>query len=286
MDNPTPALPHEAAIRLGFFAGVLVLMALWEIVAPRRDLSVSKAVRWRGNLALVVLNTVALRVLLPVTAVIVAQWCSQNDVGLLQRVELPAIVAVLVAVLLLDLAIYAQHVVFHRVPVLWRLHRVHHTDLDFDVTTAVRFHPIEIVLSMGIKMAVVLLIGAPPVAVVVFEVLLNATALFNHGNVRLARGLDRVLRLALVTPEMHRVHHSVLREETDSNFGFNLPWWDRLFGTYRDQPARGHEGMEIGLSRYRGSGPLRLGWLLANPFTSSPTSSSGRDSAGEQDPAP
>ena len=264
----TPAVPHEALIRLGFFAGVLAAMFLWERLAPRRVPAYPRVARWSSNLTLVALDTLLVRLLVPVTAVALAEWCRVEQVGLLHSLGATPVVAVPLAVLLLDLAIYVQHVVFHRVPVLWRLHRVHHADPDFDVTTAVRFHPLEILLSMGIKLGVVAALGAPAVAVVAFEVLLNATAMFNHGNVRLPRWIDRRLRLLLVTPDMHRVHHSVLAAETNSNYGFNLPFWDRLFRTYRDQPAGGHEGMQIGLSQYPGAGPTRLGWALANPFTS------------------
>lgn len=186
--------------------------------------------------------------------------------GLLNNVVLPHWVAILLAVLLLDLAIYLQHVMFHAIPMFWRLHMVHHADLDFDVTTGVRFHTIEIILSMCIKMALVMLLGPPAVAVVIFEVALNGTSLFNHGNVRLPINLDRYLRLFVVTPDMHRVHHSVVAHETNSNFGFNLPWWDRIFGTYRDQPAAGHDDMTIGLTQYRDTKVTRLHWMLILPF--------------------
>jgi sterol desaturase/sphingolipid hydroxylase (fatty acid hydroxylase superfamily) len=262
-----PAVPNESLIRLSCFAGVLLIMVVWELASPRRPLAFRRAVRWRSNLLLVALDTLAVRMLVPMTAVAAAEWARAEGVGLWNVVDAPLALAAPVSVLVLDLAIYAQHLVFHLVPVLWRLHRVHHADPDFDVTTALRFHPLEILLSMGIKIALVTALGAPAVAVVVFEVLLNGTAMFNHGNVRLPRGIDRWLRLLVVTPEMHRVHHSVLVEETNSNYGFNLPWWDRLFGSYRDQPARGHEQMEIGLSEYPGEGPTHLGWALVNPFT-------------------
>ncbi len=258
-------MEHEVGIRLGFFFGMLVVMAIWEVLAPRRQLTVSKTSRWSSNLGLVLVNTLALRALLPVAAVGMAILAEERSWGLLNNVVLPHWVSVVLAVLILDLAIYLQHVMFHAVPILWRLHMVHHADLDFDVTTGARFHTLEIILSMGIKMAVVVVLGPPAVAVIIFEVLLNATSLFNHGNVRLG-GLDRLLRLIVVTPEMHRVHHSVVPRETNSNFGFNLPWWDRLFGTYRARPAAGHEGMTIGLSQFRDTKATRLHWLLALPF--------------------
>ena len=263
-------LDHEPAIRFGFFFGILVLMALWEGIAPRRPLTVSKKTRWFNNLGLVLIDTLALRLLLPLTAVGVALFVEKRGWGILHYLSLPAWMAVIIGVLTLDLVIYIQHAVFHFIPTLWRLHRVHHTDLDIDVTTGVRFHPAEVVLSMGIKMAVVFLLGAPVLAVLLFEVILNSTSMFNHGNVRMGRNFDRWLRLFLVTPDMHRVHHSVIIRETNSNFGFNFPWWDRLFGTYRAQPANGHDRMVIGLSRYRDPKYLTLVRLLALPFLPEP----------------
>ncbi|MCZ6472271.1 MAG: sterol desaturase family protein [SAR324 cluster bacterium] len=259
-------MSHEAPIRLGFFLGILVLMALWELAAPRRALTVSKALRWGNNLALVVCNSLVLRLVFPVAALGVAVRAEASGWGLLHSLPLPGWLAVLLAVLLLDLLIYGQHVLMHKVPVLWRLHRMHHADLDFDVTTGARFHPLEIVLSMAIKMGAVLALGAPPLGVLIFEVLLNVTSMFNHGNVRIPQGADRLLRLLLVTPDMHRVHHSLVRAETDSNYGFNLPWWDRLFGTYRPQPAAGHEGMTIGIAQFREPRELWLPRLLTQPF--------------------
>jgi sterol desaturase/sphingolipid hydroxylase (fatty acid hydroxylase superfamily) len=259
-------MEFEPAVRLGSFLGIFALMAAWEILAPRRRLAVSKSLRWLSNIGLVVLNTLALRVILPGAAVGMALLANTHGWGLLNSLALPAWVSVVLAVMALDLAIYLQRVMFHAVPALWRLHMVHHADLDFDVTTGARFHTIEIILSMGIKMGVVAALGPPAVAVVLFEILLNATAMFNHGNVRLPVTLDRYLRLLVVTPDMHRVHHSVVPRETNSNFGFNLPWWDRLFGTYRAQPAAGHEGMTIGLSQFRDVQVTRLHWMLLLPF--------------------
>ncbi len=259
-------LQHETAIRLGFFLGILALMAVWEILAPRRSLTASKAARWASNLGLIFLNTLVLRITLPLAAVGLALLAEERGWGLLNNFPVPVWLAVTLGVVLLDLAIYLQHVMFHAVPLLWRLHMVHHADPDFDVTTGARFHTIEILLSMGIKLGVVAVLGPPAAAVVIFEVLLNATSLFNHGNVRLPQALDRYLRLAVVTPEMHRVHHSVIPHETNSNFGFNLPWWDRLCGTYRAQPAAGHEAMSIGLTQFRDAKATRLHWMLALPF--------------------
>ncbi len=259
-------MQHEPGVRLAAFSGVLVLMLAWELLAPRRALANPRIVRWSNNLGIVVLNTVLLRLVFPAAAVGVALLAESRGWGLLAMLELPGWLTVLIAVLVLDLAIWAQHVIFHAVPALWRLHRMHHTDTDFDVTTGLRFHPIEILLSMLIKAAVIILLGAPAVAVLIFEVLLNATSMFNHGNVRLPARLDRVLRWVVVTPDMHRVHHSWHPEETNSNYGFNLPWWDRLFRTYRAQPRDGHEGMTIGINLFREPGDLRLDRLLLQPF--------------------
>ncbi len=259
-------LANEPTIRLGFFLGVFVVMALWEVAAPRRARHISRWLRWPSNLGLVALNTVLMRVVYPTAAVGLALVAEQRGWGLLNNIAPPDPLAILLSVVLLDFAIYLQHVMFHAVPALWRLHRMHHADLDFDVTTGARFHPIEIFLSMAIKMAVVAALGPPAVAVLIFEVVLNATAMFNHGNVRLPIGLDGVLRWFVVTPDMHRVHHSVIPRETNSNFGFNLPWWDRLFGTYRAQPAAGHAAMTIGIEQFRAPRDLRLDRMLAQPF--------------------
>jgi sterol desaturase/sphingolipid hydroxylase (fatty acid hydroxylase superfamily) len=263
---PSAAIAAEPVIRLSCFLGILVLMALWETLAPRRPQSVGRLLRWPNNLGLVVLNTFVVRLLLPLTAVGMAFLVQTKGWGLLNIVPAPAWLAIPAAVLLLDLTIYGQHVVFHVVPWLWRMHRMHHADLEFDVTTGLRFHPGEIIVSILIKLAAVLALGAAPVAVLIFEVTLNATSMFNHGNVRLPAWLDRMLRLVVVTPDMHRVHHSIDRRETDSNFGFNVPWWDRLFGTYRDQPALGHDRMTIGIDRFRESRELWLDRMLWQPL--------------------
>jgi sterol desaturase/sphingolipid hydroxylase (fatty acid hydroxylase superfamily) len=252
-------LINELVIRLGFFFGVFALMATWEALAPRRALTVSKAVRWANNLGLVFLNSLLLRLILPAAAVGVAAFAREQGWGIFNYYEVAPVIAVVVSVVAMDFVIYLQHVLVHAVPALWRLHRVHHADLDFDVTTGARFHPLEIILSMLIKLATIVVLGPPVLAVVIFEVLLNATAMFNHSNVRLPLGIDRVLRWIVVTPDMHRVHHSVEDDEANSNFGFNLPWWDRLFGTYRDQPRAGHEGMTIGIHTYRD--PKLVSWL-------------------------
>ncbi len=260
-------LGHELPIRLGFFFGIFAIMALWEVISPRRALTLSRSVRWTNNLGLVFLNSLVLRLLFPAAAVGVAAFAEQHGWGLLNLYQFSFAISVLLSAVVMDLVIYLQHVMVHSVPLLWRLHRVHHADIDYDVTTGARFHPIEIVLSMLIKFATIAVLGPPVVAVVLFEVILNGTAMFNHGNIRLAAGIDRILRWFLVTPDMHRVHHSVEDDEANSNFGFSLPWWDRLFGTYRDQPRAGHEGMTIGIHKYRN--PRQVAWLpgmLTLPF--------------------
>jgi len=252
-------LENEVIIRLGFFFGIFAVMAVWEVVAPRRALTVSKALRWANNLGLVFLNSFILRVLFPAAAVGMAAFAGEQGWGIFNYYQVSPLIAVVASVVAMDFIIYVQHVMVHAVPVLWRLHRVHHADPDFDVTTGARFHPIEIILSMLIKFATIAVLGPPLVAVVIFEVVLNATAMFNHSNVRLPLGLDRLLRWVLVTPDMHRVHHSVEDDEANSNFGFNLPWWDRLFGTYRDQPRAGHEYMHIGIHTYHE--PKLVSWI-------------------------
>ena len=261
-------LSHEPAVRLGAFLGIFAIIAAWELAAPRRTLLESKALRWTHNLALTVLNSVLMRVALPVATVGVAALAAERGMGLFNLIHVPQPLTILLSVLALDLAIYLQHRMFHAVPLLWRLHRVHHADLDFDVTTGARFHPIEIFLSMLIKFAVILAVGPPAVGVLVFEILLNASSMFNHGNVRFPAAIDRVLRRVVVTPDMHRVHHSIDPRETNSNFGFSLPWWDRLFGTYLAQPREGHEAMTIGIAQFRSPRELWLDRMLLQPFRS------------------
>jgi sterol desaturase/sphingolipid hydroxylase (fatty acid hydroxylase superfamily) len=263
-------LTSEPAIRFGCFTAVLAAMAIWEIAAPRRARSVGRGLRWTNNLALVAVDTLVLRLLLPAAAVGVALKGEAAGWGLLGLVAWPHWLKVLVSVVLLDLVIYLQHVLFHAAPSLWRLHRMHHADLDFDVTTGVRFHPIEILLSMAIKIGVVAGLGAPGLGVLIFEVLLNATSMFSHGNVRLPGAVDRVVRWFVVTPDMHRVHHSVHPSETNTNFGFNFSLWDRLFGTYRAAPGAGHEGMTIGLAQFRDTRELWLDRMLTQPFRQDP----------------
>jgi sterol desaturase/sphingolipid hydroxylase (fatty acid hydroxylase superfamily) len=267
MDLEQYVLDNEPTIRLAFFLNVFAIIGLWEVVAPRRALTVSKALRWSSNLGLVALNTLLLRLVSPLAAAGIAAFGVANGWGLLNHFQVPFWIAVPVAVIAMDLVIWLQHVMVHAVPALWRLHRVHHADLDYDVTTGARFHPIEIALSMLIKFATITVLGPPVLAVVIFEVLLNATAMFNHGNIRLPAALDRVLRWFVVTPDMHRVHHSVEDDETNSNFGFNLPWWDRLFGTYRAQPRAGHVAMKIGIHGHTDPHEVaRLDGMLMLPF--------------------
>ena len=267
MDLEAFVLAHEPAIRLASFVAIFAAIGLWEVVAPRRAPTVSKAMRWASNLGLVALNTLLLRLVFPLAAVGIAAFGVANGWGLLNHFQVPFWIALAVGVIAMDFVIWLQHVMVHAVPALWRLHRVHHADLDYDVTTGARFHPIEIALSMLIKFATIAVLGPPVLAVVIFEVLLNATAIFNHGNIRLPVALDRMLRWVVVTPDMHRVHHSVEDDETNSNFGFNLPWWDWLFGTYRAQPRAGHELMTIGIHGHRDPQEVaRLPGMLMLPF--------------------
>ncbi|HHL22251.1 MAG TPA: sterol desaturase family protein [Aliiroseovarius sp.] len=262
-------MENEAAIRLAAFLGLFILFAVLEAWAPRRKLSQPRPRRWFTNLALVVIDTLttrAMAIVLPLLAVGAALDAQRQGWGLFNAVDWPLWVEVGLTILILDFAIWFQHMIFHKVPVLWRLHRVHHADRDIDVTTALRFHPIEIAASMLIKIGIVYLIGAPALGVILFEIILNGTAMFNHANIRLPLPVDRLVRQVLVTPDMHRVHHSVYRDEHDSNYGFALSVWDRLFRTYTDQPRDGHEGMTIGLPQYQDEGPTRLDWSLALPF--------------------
>jgi sterol desaturase/sphingolipid hydroxylase (fatty acid hydroxylase superfamily) len=255
---------------MGAYLIVLAACASWEALAPRRPRQLPRAARWPHNLALLALDVALIRVVAPGAAIAVALAGGETGWGLFNSMDVPRWIAVPIAVVILDLAIYFQHVVFHAVPTLWRLHRVHHTDVDFDVTTGTRFHPLEILLSLAYKCAIVVAIGAPAIAVLAFEVLLNATSVFNHANGRMSEALDRRLRWWLVTPDMHRVHHSIVYNESSSNFGFNLPWWDRLFGTYRAQPAAGHLAMTIGVDAFRDAADSRLDRLIVQPLLDSP----------------
>jgi sterol desaturase/sphingolipid hydroxylase (fatty acid hydroxylase superfamily) len=259
-------MQHEMAIRLSCFFGLLGLMALWESLAPRRPLTASKTVRWLNNLSLVFFNSLLLRLVFPIAAVSFAVLAQQQQWGVFNNLDWPMWATVILSIILLDCAIYIQHVLFHALPLLWRLHRMHHADIDLDVTSGSRFHPIEIILSMLIKFSVILLLGPPALAVLLFEIILNVMAMFNHSNIALPLKIDHILRLMIVTPDMHRVHHSVEEKETNSNFGFNLSLWDRLFGTYRAHPKAGHQAMLIGLPQFREPRYLTLPWLLILPF--------------------
>ena len=257
---------YEPYVRLGVFGGVFLAMATWELVGPRRHQIVVRRVRWPSNLGIVVFDTLLVRLIFPTSAVGLALVADARGWGFFHLLALPSWIVIVASVVLLDLAIYLQHVLFHAVPALWRLHRMHHADLAFDVTTGFRFHPIEILVSMMIKLTVVAALGAPAVAVLIFEVLLNATSMFNHGIVRIADKLDLILRWVVVTPDMHRVHHSIQPTETNRNFGFNLPWWDRLFGTYQPEPSAGQEAMTIGIEQFRDPRELHLDRMLVQPF--------------------
>ena len=263
-------LTYEIWLRLSAFLGLLAIFLSWEGFAPKRSRERSRGSRWLSNGGIIIIDSIALRLVFPTAAIGAALWASEAQFGVLHffgaAFGMPLWLQIVVAILLLDFAIWLQHLIFHHVPILWRLHRMHHTDVDVDVTTAVRFHPIEMLLSMAIKIGVVLLVGAPAVAVLIFEVLLNGTSLFNHSNIRISKKADQILRWFVVTPDMHRVHHSWHKHETNSNFGFNLPWWDRLFGTYRNQPQEGHQNMVTGLHEFRAAPTNRLTALLIQPF--------------------
>lgn len=274
----------EGAARFSVFASVLVVMALLELLAPRRELSASKVRRWVTNFTIVGIDTALVRLMgalaVPLVAVATAMWAEQAGWGLFNVLDWPVWLEILVCIVILDFAIWLQHLVSHKVPLFWRLHQMHHADVDIDVSTAIRFHPIEIALSMLWKIVCVLLLGPAALAVVLFEITLNASAMFNHANVKLPQWLDRILRLVIVTPDMHRIHHSVIRREHDSNYGFALSIWDRMFKTYTMEPEGGQTGMRIGLAPYyRADGPTRVGWSLLLPFRRL------RDTPGEAKPA-
>jgi sterol desaturase/sphingolipid hydroxylase (fatty acid hydroxylase superfamily) len=260
----------ETAVRLGVFLAVFAVMALLEWWRPKRPLSRARARRWPTNIGIVVIDSLVVRAMaalaVPLVAVGAAVYAQSMGWGLLHALHWPAWIEFVITLAALDFALWLQHLASHKVPMLWRLHRMHHADVDIDVTTAIRFHPIEIALSMLWKIIWVVALGAPPLAVVAFEILLNGMAMFNHANLALPPGLDRVLRAIVVTPDMHRVHHSIERREHDSNYGFNLSLWDRLFSTYVDQPELGHDKMTIGLKEFQSEAPTRLGWCLRLPF--------------------
>lgn len=260
-------IDHEDKVRMSFFVGMIIFIGLWELLAPRRTLTVSKFIRWANNLGLVFFNSFVLRLVFPTLAVGMAAFATEQGWGIFNYFDWPMWLEFIAAIIILDLIIYLQHVMVHAVPAFWRLHRLHHADLDYDLTTGARFHPLEIILSMVIKFAAVLVLGPSVLAVIVFEIILNAMAMFNHGNIKLPLSLDKVLRLFVVTPDMHRVHHSVEDDEANSNFGFNLSLWDRIFGTYRDQPRGGHLDMQIGIRKFREQKDVSwLPGMLIMPF--------------------
>lgn len=259
-------IAQEGPLRLAVFIGIFLLMVILEFAIPRRDQKLGRVTRWPSNLGLVILDTLLIRLLVPTTAVGVALFAQKNNFGVFNFYDFGRTLSVVLSVILLDLAIYGQHVLFHSVPLLWRLHRVHHADTEFDVTTGLRFHPVEIILSLFIKFAVIMCLGVPAVAVVIFEILLNGSAMFNHSNIKLPEWLDKPLRWIVVTPDMHRVHHSSEQIETDSNFGFNLPWWDFIFGTYRANADKGQLNMVFGIEEFRSPSEQRLDRMLTQPF--------------------
>lgn len=258
----------EVTIRIAVFVAIFGSMAALEIALPRRTPDPRKGARWRTNLLMVVVDSIALRVVFPLAAVGWALWAEANGTGLFRATGMPVWLAGLIGFIVLDFAVWLEHVASHKIPILWRIHRMHHSDIDFDVTTALRFHPLEIILSMMWKAAIVVALGVPVIAVLLFEIVLNGAAMFNHSNWKIPARIDEILRLFIVTPDMHRVHHSVRVRETDSNYGFNFPFWDRLFRTYTDQPQDGHLGMTIGLTEYRGDDPTGFIWSLILPFRS------------------
>jgi sterol desaturase/sphingolipid hydroxylase (fatty acid hydroxylase superfamily) len=268
MNFETFLVEREALIRLGTFVTALLLIAAWELRAPLRASAPGRTVRWANNLALAILNMALLRLAFPLAAVYLAILASERGLGLFHLLPAPYLAAVGVSLLAFDLSVYLVHLAFHHVPLLWRMHRVHHADLDVDVVTALRFHPIQMLLSVVLKFSVILALGVPVLAVVIFETAFHVVLLFSHANVRIPRAVDRLLRWFIVTPDMHRVHHSIRSAETNSNFGFGLPWWDRLFGTYRAEPALGHERMTLGIERFRRQRDLWLDQMLINPFLS------------------
>ncbi len=256
----------EAVIRLSIFVSLFAVLAALEFFVPRRKLRPVKTRRWITNWGIVLLDSILVRLLFKTAAVGGALWAAETGIGLFNLISAPYWLAFAVSFLVLDFAVWLSHLASHKVPIFWRVHRMHHSDIDFDVSTAIRFHPIEIILSMAWKYAIVLLLGAPAAAVLVFEIVLNGGAMFNHSNMKLPLWLDKYLRLFIVTPDMHRVHHSAEMRETDSNYGFNLSIWDRMFGTYIDQPKLGHDGMMIGLSEWQDERPTSLPWALSVPF--------------------
>lgn len=253
-------------LRLVIFIGALLSFSGLEALLPRKTRTSTRRRRWPTNLAFALINTAALQLLVPLAAVGTAAWASQTGFGLFNNINISTAISALVSIILLDAALYWQHVATHKIPILWRLHKVHHTDRDLDASSGIRFHPVEIVLSMAFKMLIVAGLGVSVMAVIIFEIILNACALFNHANIRLPSKIDAVMRVFIATPDYHRVHHSAVEDETNSNYGFSLTLWDRVFGTYKPQPKAGHDNMVIGLAQHQNTGPTRLLWSLALPF--------------------
>ena len=278
-------LESEVYIRLGAFVAIFSAMAAYELWSPRLErpemVGAMKRRRWFTNLSMVVLSSIILRIVFPAAAVGAALWAESRGWGLFRALAVDPVMAGIVSFLVLDFAVWLEHVASHKIPILWRIHRMHHADTGFDVTTGLRFHPLEIVLSMLWKASVVVALGAPVVAVLIFEIVLNGTSMFNHSNARIPLGIDRWLRRIVVTPDMHRVHHSSIHRETDSNYGFNFPFWDRIFRTYIPQPRLGHDGMEIGLEHFRDDAPSRLGWALVLPFRPNPPPAAQKKPVGK-----
>lgn len=256
----------EIVLRIGSFLAMLIIMGVAETIWPRRQLDVTKGKRWFSNLSVSVISSLLARLIIPIAPVGAAIICAEHNIGLLNTISLPSWIIILISILLLDMLIYWQHVAFHRIQLLWRIHRMHHADLDIDASTGIRFHPLEIITSVVIKLIGITILGPPAIAVITFEILLNGCALFNHANVRLPLGIDAILRLFIVTPDMHRVHHSTDMREANMNYGFNFPWWDRIFGTYKSQPDLGHDGMRIGMNIFREPKYVRLDKMLTIPF--------------------
>ncbi len=258
---------NEPTIRLAVFGGVLILMLILETLFPRKARTQNRGLHIATNLGIVVLYTLVMRVLFPVAAMGTAVYAASKGWGLLNLFEMPVWAHILISAVLLDMAVYWQHVASHKIPMIWAFHKMHHADRDIDATTGIRFHPVEIVLSMLYKMVIVLILGPHVIGVFIFEVVLNGSAMFNHANIRLPLWLDKIVRILFVTPDMHRVHHSVIVKETNSNYGFNLSIWDKLFGSYIAQPKEGHDKMTIGLSEYQTDDPSHIVWCLKLPFT-------------------
>ncbi len=267
MDEKIGILNSWTQVRIAAFIGVFFILALGELFFPKRaKTNVPQKTRWISNLSIVIFDNIFMRLVLPLMAIDMAILAQKMNWGIFNHFEIPFWLNLILTVIILDLIIYLQHVMFHVVPIFWRVHRMHHADLDFDVTTGIRFHPIEVIISMGIKIGSVALLGASPIGVLIFEIVLNATSMFSHSNLRLPLSIDRVLRCGIVTPDMHRVHHSIIEHETNSNFGFNFSIWDRIFGTYLNQPSEGHQKMTIGITDFRNYKYLRFDWLLLIPF--------------------